>query len=229
VRVRRAEAPLGVRHRPPIDLAPLFGLRLRTPRLELRLPADDEIEELARVAEGGVHPPAEMPFRVAWTDGIGSPTFRDDFAAFHRSQRAGWAPQRWHLVLAAFAGGKPLGSQGLEAVDFAATRTAETGSWLGRASQGRGLGTEMRTAILALAFDGLGAEAATSGALEGNRASARVSEKLGYELAGEGVAEPRGEPVRELHFRLTRSRWRTLEHAPVAIEGLEPCLPLFGL
>jgi RimJ/RimL family protein N-acetyltransferase len=170
-----------------------------------------------------------MPFRVAWTDGIGSPTFRDDFAVFHHNLRAGWNPESWHLVLGVFAAGEPVGSQALDATDSAATRTVETGSWLGAAFQGRGYGTEMRTAILALAFDGLGAEAATSGALEGNRASARVSEKLGYEIVGEGVATPRGEPVREVHFRLTRERWHALAHVPVTIDGLEPCLPLLGL
>jgi hypothetical protein len=37
----------------------------------------------------------------------------------------------------------------------------------------------MRAAVLFLAFDGLGALAAESGALEGNDASSRVSGKLG--------------------------------------------------
>jgi hypothetical protein len=37
----------------------------------------------------------------------------------------------------------------------------------------------MRAAVLFLAFDGLGAVAAESGALEGNDASSRVSGKLG--------------------------------------------------
>ena len=39
-------------------------------------------------------------------------------------------------------------------------RTVGTGSWLGRPYQGRGIGKEMRGAVLALAFDGLGAEVA---------------------------------------------------------------------
>jgi hypothetical protein len=33
------------------NITRLFGLRLLTPRLELRLPTDDELFELARVAE----------------------------------------------------------------------------------------------------------------------------------------------------------------------------------
>lgn len=44
-------------------LWPLFGLTLRTARLELRLPTESEIGELARVAARGVHPPEESgPF-----------------------------------------------------------------------------------------------------------------------------------------------------------------------
>jgi len=54
-------------------------------------------------------------------------------------------------------------------------------------SSGPGLGTEARAAILALAFDGLGADAAESGYFEGNAASARVSEKLGYRIWGNEV------------------------------------------
>jgi RimJ/RimL family protein N-acetyltransferase len=53
------------------------------------------------------------------------------------------------------------------------------GSWPGRRYQRQGAGTEMRAAVLFLAFDGLGALAAESGALEGNDASSRVSGKLG--------------------------------------------------
>jgi hypothetical protein len=37
-------------------LEPLWEIRLRTPRLELRLPTDDKLLELYRVAEAGIHP-----------------------------------------------------------------------------------------------------------------------------------------------------------------------------
>jgi RimJ/RimL family protein N-acetyltransferase len=227
LRARRAADAHRLRHRPAIDLSPLYGLRLRTPRLELRLPDDDEIVALAHVAEQGVHPPEEMPFFVAWTDRIGEPDFVDGFVAFHRLQREEWRPDRWHLLLGVWAGGEAMGTQGMDAERFAERRTAETGSWLGRRYQRRGYGTEMRAAMLALLFDGLGGEAATSGALDGNPASARVAEKLGYVVAGETTAAPRGVPVRQLNFRLERADWRP--PFDVEIAGLEPCLPLFGL
>ncbi|MFJ5842244.1 hypothetical protein ACIQGO_36810 [Streptomyces shenzhenensis] len=47
---------------------PLAGLRLTTPRLELRLPNPDELAALASLAAEGVHDPAVQPFTVAWTD-----------------------------------------------------------------------------------------------------------------------------------------------------------------
>jgi RimJ/RimL family protein N-acetyltransferase len=227
VRVRRAEGSLGLRDGRPVDLSPLYGLRLRTPRLELRLPTEEELVELGRLAEQGIHPREEMPFYVAWTDAIGEPGFLDGFVAFHRQQRDDWRPESWHLLLGVWAEGELAGSQGLVAKEFASRRTVETGSWLGRRFQRRGYGTEMRAAALSLLFAGIGGEVGTSGALEGNAASMRVSEKLGYAAGGEGVASPRGVPVRERRFRLERADWRA--PFPVEIVGLEPCLPLFGL
>jgi hypothetical protein len=47
---------------------PLFDLRIRTPRLELRLPTDALLDDLIDVALNGVHDPKDMPFTVAWTD-----------------------------------------------------------------------------------------------------------------------------------------------------------------
>jgi RimJ/RimL family protein N-acetyltransferase len=168
-----------------------------------------------------------MPFLVPWTDAIGKPGFVEGFVAYHREQREAWRPGAWHLLLGVSAGGELAGIQGIEGKDFAECRDVNTGSWLGQRFQGRGLGTEMRAAVLEFAFRGLGAETARSGAIAGNVASARVSEKLGYERDEDGVAAPRGEPVCEQRFRLERSRWRA--PVPVELEGLEPCLPLFGL
>lgn len=48
----------------------------------------------------------------------------------------------------------------------------------------RGLGTEMRSAILHLAFDGLDAREASSEAFADNEASNAVSRSLGYEPTG---------------------------------------------
>jgi RimJ/RimL family protein N-acetyltransferase len=229
VRIRRAEAALGLRQHPAIDVEQLLGLRLRTPRLELRLPVEEELMALARIAEQGIHPPETMPFRIPWTDSAGSPGFMDDFVAFHLGARERWQPESWSLLLGVWLGGEAIGVQDVRGENFAVERRFETGSWLRRSFQGRGLGTEMRHGILHLGFAGLGARIAVSGAFEDNAASARVSEKLRYVVAGEAVFEPRGVPQRELIFTLERDRWTAQPHPPVEIVGLEPCRPLFGL
>lgn len=207
-----------------MDLAPLFELRLRTPRLELRLPTRPELEELRELARAGVHPPEEMPFAVAWTD---EPYSEAWVVSFHEQQRAVWRPDAWDLELGVWVDGELAGIQALVGKDFASTRTVETGSWLGSRFQRRGIGTEMRAAVLELAFRGLGAQVARSGAVEGNPASLGVSEKLGYHVVGSGTVSPRGVPVEHTDVELRREDWRP----PVAveIEGLGTCLPLFGV
>jgi RimJ/RimL family protein N-acetyltransferase len=87
----------------------------------------------------------------------------------------------------------------------------------------------MRHGVLAFGFDGLGARIAVSGAFEGNTASERVSEKLGYRVVGEDFHAPRGIPLREQIFELDRETWEAQSRPPVEIDGLEPCLQLFGV
>ena len=208
------------------DLAPLYRLRLLTPRLELRLGTHDELVELGRLAERGVHPPEEMPFAVAWTDRIGEPDFLEGFLAFHEGHLRDWSPDKWELGFLVWEHLELVGTQGVFSQRFAERRRVGTGSWLGRAHQGRGIGTEMRAAVLELAFRGLGATTAESGWLEGNHASRRVSEKLGYVEVAVHTKSPRGVPVAEHEVRVTRERWTS--PVEVTIEDLEPCLPLFG-
>jgi RimJ/RimL family protein N-acetyltransferase len=198
-------------------------LRVRTPRLELRLPALEELDTLREVALVGVHPPELMPFTVPWTDDPELAGFRD----YHEMRRREWRPDAWHLELGVWLEGEPVGGQGMESENFAATRVVGTGSWLGQRFQGQGIGTEMRTAVLELAFRGLGAEAARSGAIDGNVASLRVSAKLGYRQVGRGKVSPRGVEVGHTDVELRREDWKP----PFAVEigGLGPCLPLFGL
>lgn len=210
------------------ELAPLAALRARTPRLELRLGTHREVRKLGALAEAGIHPVGEMPFGIAWTDAAGTPGFLDAFADFHEIALAGWTPDDWTLNLLVWEGGTLVGTQGVSGAQFATKRTVATGSWLGHGNQGRGIGTEMRAAVLELAFVWLDAEAATSSWMEGNDASRRVSEKLGYEVVGETTQSPRpGESVRAWNVRRARAGWRS--PVAVTVDALEPCLPLFGL
>ena len=47
---------------------PLFDLVVRTPRLELRLPREEEFAAIVDLVDAGIHDPATMPFFVPWTD-----------------------------------------------------------------------------------------------------------------------------------------------------------------
>ena len=204
------------------ELQPLWDIRVRAPRLELRLPDDDELVELFEVAAAGIHPPDEMPFAVPWTDDLR----KDAFLEFHRTAWESWRPDRWQCNFVAFFDGRPIGSQAVEAENFAATRTVGSGSWLGASYQGRGFGTEQRAAMLEFAFRGLGAEQAVSGALFHNIASQRISDKLGYRREGTSSVSPRGEPVEHYDYRLERADWAC--PIPVELEGIGAALPLFG-
>ena len=206
---------------------PLFDLRLRTPRLELRLPTDDDLLALAKVARGGIHDATMTPFLVAW-DELPSPAFERNFLTHWWVARGSWKPENWTLTLAVIAGGKAIGIQDLMAKDFSTRRSVASGSWLGQAFQGHGYGTEMRAAVLWLAFEGLGALVAESGYIAGNAASARVSEKLGYVPNGESIVAARGEPRTERLVRVTPTTWNR-DLVRVMIENLEPCLGLFGV
>jgi hypothetical protein len=47
---------------------PLFDLIVRTPRLELHYPNDDDGYALAELGARGIHDPTVMPFLFPWTD-----------------------------------------------------------------------------------------------------------------------------------------------------------------
>jgi RimJ/RimL family protein N-acetyltransferase len=208
-------------------LWPPFDLRLRTQRLELRLPTEDELVLVAAVAKAGIHPPDEMPFGIAWT-ALPSPDWEVGFMRYHWTKRAMWSPDDWTLDLMVSTADGPIGLQGLMARDFTHLRLVRTGSWLGRTFQGQGYGTEMRGAVLALAFDGLGAEIAESEAFLDNRPSAGVSRSLGYAPNGVGRLAPQGVARETQRFRMTRDDWSARRRPPVIIEGLDACLELFG-
>jgi len=212
----------------PHPLWPLFDLRLRTERLVLRLPTDDDLVELAAVARAGVHPPGEMPFAFPWST-LPSPAFERGFIQYHWQRRGSWTPEDWVLDLQVELDGRPIGMQGIGAKQFRVHRTINSGSWLGAAYQGRGYGKEMRGAILALAFDGLDAQVAETEAFDDNERSNAVSRSLGYEPNGIGRLAPEGVARNTVRYRMTEEIWRSRARPRTVIEGLEGCLELFGV
>jgi RimJ/RimL family protein N-acetyltransferase len=106
----------------------------------------------------------------------------------------------------------------------------DTSSWLLAPVRGTGVGKAMRRAVLALAFDHLGAQAAITSAWHDNYASLGVSRSLGYRPNGESFLA-RGDGVDTLvHLRMTLDDWRAGGGAAdVTVTGVRPALPLFGL
>jgi len=203
---------------------PPFELTLRTPRLELRLPTDDEIGAMVdQLLEHRIHGEEEIPFTTAWAlaDRDELPT---SFLQFHWSQRANWKPESWNWVAFAFIEGQPVGCQSIGARDFAAIRSVSSGSWLLPHYQGQGLGQHMRAAVLTLAFDHLEALEAHSGARVGNSPSMGVSYRLGYEDNGIARMSFGGQIAEEHRLRLTAERWQ--QHRPdieIDVTGLDAC------
>jgi RimJ/RimL family protein N-acetyltransferase len=202
---------------------------VRTPRLEIHLPTDDEQDELVALSDRGIHDPGVMPFTTPWTDRPIPQRHREGLQ-FWWGARANWSAHHWRYLAAAFVDGQPVGVQELTATDFGPLRSVKTGSWLGREYQGQGIGKEMRSAILHLAFDGLGAREALSGAFFDNQPSLATSRSLGYVFNGEELLLRRGKPDRMINLRLDRDTWSTARRGDIVIEGLsEDCLEMFGV
>ncbi|WP_321163268.1 GNAT family N-acetyltransferase [Agrococcus pavilionensis] len=208
------------------EIWPLLGLRLTTPRLELRPLADDDIPHYVAAAASGIHDHApRTPFGRPWDEA-------PDMAA--RSARWIWQSRvradrdDWVVMLGVWADGALIGAQDVAARRFPAERTVGTGSWLRRDAQGRGYGTEMRLAALLWAFDSLGAEVAETTAYDWNAASLGVSRALGYQPNGESRHSPReGVVERELNLRLTADALRRPEWT-LGIEGGEAAARFLG-
>jgi RimJ/RimL family protein N-acetyltransferase len=214
-----------------VDIWPVAGLVVRTPRLELRWPDDDDLVALARLAACGIHDPDDMPFSTPWTRAEGDELLRNSLQ-HHWRVRAEWTAERWVWNPAVIVGGAVAGIQSLKASAFGVRRTVSTGSWLGREFQGQGIGKEMRRAVLAFAFTHLGAERAETGAFDGNDASKGVTRALGYEPNGDVVHSIEGRRRVEQRYVLAAEAWAAGPIAgstDVEVEGLTPCLPLFGV
>ena len=201
------------------DLWPPYGVRVTEHDLTLTVVTDDDIPGLVGLALAGIHPPDTMPFQMPWT--------LDDPAAlpasmirYYSGVRAGFTPAKFELVFAVRVGGTLVGIQALHAEDFPVTRSGETGSWLGQVHQGKGVGTRMRRAICAFAFDHLGAVEVTSGAFTDNPKSLAVSRKLGYQPNGLfRVRRREGEAAVNQRLRLTPEAF--VRGEPIEVTGAE--------
>jgi RimJ/RimL family protein N-acetyltransferase len=157
---------------------PLLGLRITAGPVELRGITDDLLGPLADLATD-IHDPDFMPFVFPWSL-TPAPDMARNVAQYHWGKRASFSPAQWNADFAVFHHGELVGCQGFSTKDYLVVRGGETGSWLGRRFQGKGIGTAMRQVICAFIFDHLDAEYITSTAFEDNLASRAVSRKTGY-------------------------------------------------
>ncbi len=219
------------------EIFPPFALRISCGPVELAVLRDDDIPAVVELAHGGINAPGlPKPFLRAWHEEPyqpgapgGLPT---NALAWWWSQRATLAPDEWRLALVVRRDGEVAGMQDLHAHDFALRRTVETGSWLGRAHQGRGTGTLMRAMVVGFAFDELGAERCESGYVAGNLASAAVSRKVGYVADGRRRVvqdTPQGRTgTDEQRVTVTPATF-VRPDAPVRVEGAEALRRFLGI
>lgn len=206
---------------------PLNDLRLRTGDLELAAMTEADLAVLA----GAMPDDLELNPAAIRFDGLPERTHRG--VVIHQAYwkaMGTWSPTEWEIFFVVRRGAAVLGVQGLEGSNFPAIRTVDSSSWLVADARGTGVGKAMRRAVLALAFDHLGALAAITSAYQDNHASLGVSRSLGYRPNGESfLARGDGADVLE-HLRMTRADWVAGGEAPdVEVEGVEAARPFFGI
>src|SRR4051794_22695790 len=208
---------------------PPLELEVTTPRLRLLGATDDRLERLVPVVHDGVVEGDELPFDDPISHYEPSPIrewrwLRAIWRARARTEAA-W----WRLCFVVDVDGELVGMQDVIAEDFPTYGIVTTFSWLAPQARGRGTGREMRSAILHLAFSGLGAREATSEAFIDNAASNAVSRALGYRQNGTTWATRRGAPGELQRWTLQRARWEAAPRTDIVLTGVEQCLPVLGL
>ncbi|HYP46828.1 MAG TPA: GNAT family protein [Propionibacteriaceae bacterium] len=209
------------------EVWPPYGVRVTEGDLLLSVIADEDIPGLVHLALSGIHPPEQMPFSTPWTDDVRADLPANNYRHYSRL-RADCRPEAFTLAFAVRVQGRLVGVQSLTAQDFALTRTGETGSWLAMAHQGRGIGTRMRRAICAFAFDALEATELTSAAFLDNPASLAVSRKVGYRPNGTVRLKRRDNEV-AINQKLVLTPDTFVRGAAVVVEGGAPLRTFLGL
>ena len=209
---------------------PPLAVEVATPLLALRGASDgllDDLVPLVRAGEALAEPaPFDDPMSLyeadpevrvqRWLQGVwrGRGVVSEDF---------------WRLHFVVVHEGRAVGMQDLIGQQFNSFRFVASFSWLAASARGRGLGREMRAAVLHLAFEGLGADEAESEAFFDNRGSNRISESMGYERNGTNWATRQGSAALLQRWHLTRQAWVSRRRDDIALQGVAPCRAALGI
>lgn len=202
---------------------PPLNLKVITPMLELHGATDDLLTELLPIVRAGVGEQQPYPFDDPMSLYEDNPVRERKWLQAIWRGRGNVRPEWWRLHFVVMLGGKAVGMQDLIGKDFDSFQTVTSFSWLAPNVRQKGLGREMRAAILHLAFAGLGAAEAGSDAFFDNLASNRVSAALGYQPNGTDWATRRGESALLNRWRLTRSDWESQRRSDIKLIGVEEC------
>ena len=206
---------------------PPYAFTISCGDLSVRVVRDDDLPELIELVLDGVHEPDAMPFSVPWTR-VPAEQAPAEYARYHWRSRPLVEPDDFELHCAVRVGGELVGVQDLSGRAFGVTRSAGTGSWLGRRFHGQGIGTRMRQAVCAFGFDVLGATELRSSAFVDNAASLAVSRKVGYRSDGTFVADREGFAATQQRL-LLRPDWLVRPDQPVEFTGTGPLLRFLSL
>lgn len=190
---------------------------------------DELLERLVPAVRAGVADTEPWPFDDPISFYADSPDREWQWLRGIWRGRGTVTPQQWRLYFVVLVGGEPVGMQDLIGRDFDRFATVSSFSWLVPSARRQGLGREMRSAVLHLAFAGLGAAEAGSDAFVDNEGSNRVSRALGYEPNGTDWDTRRGRPALLQRWRLTRQVWQRFRRDDVEMSGVEQCRPVLGL
>lgn len=210
------------------DIWPPFALNIRCGRMEMSPVRESDYPELADIANGGVRRDDLPAFLVNWDSGTRE-EIAQSIAQYQWSTRANFRVDDWTIEFTVRVDGRAVGVQGVSARDFVRTRSVSTGSWLALLEQGKGYGTQMRQAAVTAFADHFGTATFHSGFFEGNAASRRVSEKLGYSPNGVKTLVAQDGQARQEQQVILAAEDINRELDPVEVSGAEVVRRFLGL
>ena len=153
---------------------------IRTPRLLLRpRRPGDGASSLAAIRESW----EELHRWMVWAEHLDRFTAEQIDERYRRAMGSLLESDVLELLGIEAATGEPVVWCGLHDIDWSARR-CDTGFWVRRSAQGKNIATEAANAMLRYAFGALGMARVGLTHSEGNEASRRIAEKLGFRYEG---------------------------------------------